>query len=125
MRPIVYEELKVGDEVITRGGVVTGKIIATDVNDPKGFVIAAVLTGIDGDQRVECFRRDGHNIGDAEGDWDIFLPTKKEYVNLYRSNERGTYFAGRTCRFKKDCELNNAEFGYESHVFIKTIEVEL
>lgn len=123
MKPIVYEELKVGDEVVTRTG---RKAEVVKINDgEKRPILIQVKKGMN---RFYCVYvhangRASKSFIDAN---DIFLPPKKEYVNLYSAGYRdwdakGSYSSEQEALEAADKHYKNSK----SWQFIKTIEVEL
>jgi hypothetical protein len=118
MREIVYEELKVGDEVVTRDGR-KGRVLCVDLNDIQNFVIACALTNHKGThEHINLYRESGRFSDDinSELDSDIFLPPKKEKVDIYRLTD-GSYLALKHGSIK---ELVGVDF-----IWMETIEVEI
>lgn len=124
MRPIVYEELKVGDKVVTRDGR-EGRVICTDANIKDGSAHRPIICLIKNKNETEeilSFKKCGAHSS-IEGNTyaeDIFLPPKKELLNLYQWSN-GSYFlvyGDAVVTIPKEYETISCKF-------IKTIEVEL
>jgi len=122
MKPIIFEELKVGDEVVTRDGR-KGRVICADLNSTTHKKMVCVIETHYGSEEVYKYGKNGKLLSSGNHCLDIFLPPKKEILHIYKDFVRPTY---RVC--------NDSIEGYEGDefhelgvkwVFIKTIEVEL
>ena len=117
MKPIIYDELKVGDKVITRD-LREGRIICLDLKGEEPIAIA-LKEGVR--EAVRLYYKDGRYQKAAETNLDIFLAPKKEYVNFYKSKDIGFYCG--ECSYPS---LEDAAAGADFKAdFIKTIEVEV
>ena len=122
MRDIIYSELKVGDKVITRDGR-EGRVICTDFKGFSGATIICAVTNNKGcEQTIHNYKsgRASSYFG-VKSDSDIFLPPKKEYVNLYR------HISGDYNAITMNCVVNARDNAEDCSYgeFVKTIEVEL
>ena len=126
MKAIIYEELKVGDSVITRDGR-KGRVICTDLNMeyPIAFRFPAQKGVPDGAEGVQFSLASGLQYKDEEHPMDIFLPPKTEYVNVYKDKSKlGGYVCGLPCNTKEDAD-DEAHDTNHYRVCVKTIEVEV
>ena len=119
MREIDYKTLKVGDAVITRDGR-KGRVICTDFE--REWPIVCAITDEKGREYTRCFYTDGKQEDTFTAGGDIFLPPKKEYVNLYRDKE-GFYFLGQSAAYNTRQKAESFTQKTEHHHQI--IEVEL
>ncbi len=94
MKPIVYEELKVGDEVVTRDGR-KGRVICTDSKSPHYPIVCLIKSQIEEYPHTfieECphtFTSNGLCASDGrETVLDIFLPSEKVKLILFK--KKGT-----------------------------------
>ena len=128
MRPIVYEELKVGDEVVTRDGR-KGRVICTDVKSVPPLASQPICCLIPseecGSEVPEFYFKDGGWVDHKESPEDIFLPPKKEYVNLYRDKRTGIYWCTEVALEGDEEVRTEIEQEDPAYTFIKTVEIEL
>lgn len=88
MREIIFEELKIGDEVVTRDGN-KGRIICVDLKD-NSYPIAVAVTDEE-KEGIQTNTKEGRFSISRKSSFDIFLSPKKEYVGLYRRSNGGYY----------------------------------
>ena len=119
MKQIDYNTLKVGDKVITRDGR-EGRVICTDLNNPQPIAVAVWSNSKGTREHINQYLKNG-KVSDSDNMMqDIFLPPKKEYVNLYREKEGAYYIFGDVYETKEEAVTAIERLG-----FIKTIEVEV
>ena len=123
MREIIFDELKVGKEVVTRDGR-KGRVICTDYNSPEKRDYPIICLIDDGlAEKIEIYTKSGEYELDYFDDIDIFLPPKTEYVNIYYNSIGNSYYCGESYDDKKHAKV---EVDSKLRVkYIKTIEVEL
>ncbi len=81
MKPIVYEELKVGDEVVTRDG---RKALVLCVDAKSNYPIVCLIKS-ETEEYPEKFTSDGRYFSDVkESCRDIFLPSEKVKLKIYK-----------------------------------------
>lgn len=119
MKPIIFEELKVDDEVVTRDGR-KGRVICTDRKHYCELPIACLISDCEEGEKFTSHRSDGRSCTD-DRDFDIFLPPKKEYVNLYRKNNGEFEVSLHSYSTDTRARHNASSLGS----YIKTIEVEV
>ena len=121
MREIDYKTLKVGDDAITRDGR-KGRVICVDATGK--YRIVCLIDDGDGEVPYSYFIEGAYST--AESDHDIFLPPKKEYVNIYSSHSGmvGRYNITSVHYGSKEEAERNAK-SFRDYKFHQTIEVEL
>ena len=122
MRKIDYETLKNGDAVITRDGR-KGRVICVDA-ETKGISgwqpIVCLIPGENDGEEAKHYCKDGSFIEGETAGHDIFLPPKKEYINVLHRVD-GFALSSITWSNRKDAE----NFGSGQSEYHKTIEVEV
>ncbi len=118
MKEIVYKDLKIGDELVSRSGLQA--FVLAKLDTPCAFKLVVKFICIDR-ETCETYTVDGKsNFPGIESPMDLFIPAKKEYINLHRfDNGRYSVYGPYDCRV--DASISNGE----DPTFIKTIEVEV
>jgi preprotein translocase subunit YajC len=124
MKQIDYNTLKVGDKVITRDGR-EGRVICTDLNNPQPIAVAVWSNSKGTREHINQYLKNG-KVSDSDNMMqDIFLPPKKEYVNLYREDNGFFRVTPNPYQSKSEAE-NMSDYADErGWTYIKTIEVEV
>jgi len=126
MREINYEELKVGDKVVTRDG----REVRIYGLEPDS--IRPIIVWFDEDEtedyrgkEIQQYFSDGRRTASSNGFEDIFLPPKKEYVNLYRDGEGFFRVTPNPYKARSDAETLSVYAEEKGWELVKTIEVEV
>ena len=86
MKPIVYEELKVGDEVVTRDGR-KGLVLCVDAKS-KYPVVCLLKSETEEHEYPHTFTSDGRYDSDGtESCADIFLPSERVKLKIYKCDD--------------------------------------
>jgi len=81
MKPIVYEELEIGDEVVTRDG---RKALVLCADAKSDYPIVCLIKS-EIEEHPEIFTSDGRYHSDGrESGLDIFLPPEKVKLKIYK-----------------------------------------
>lgn len=129
MKPIVYEELKVGDEVVTRDGR-KGRVICTDSKNPPYPIVCLIKSEIEEyadtstSEYPQTFTSNGRYDSDGtESCTDIFLPSERVKLVLFKKKgtEPDEYLNWQI----REATETPATFFINSYEIHSTIEVEI
>lgn len=116
MRKIVYKDLKVGDELVSRCGEAWVVVAKVDSCTNYPLIVRNTVSG-NTMQRTE----EGLVSCSSRAAGDLFMPVKTEYLNLFRYGDDSYVIGGPyDCRSEAHISAEGNPNG-----FIKTIEVEV
>ncbi len=126
MKKIVYEDLKVGQEVVTRDGR-KGRVLCTDLKSRTPIIVAILNPNNNKEDTMRLYKNGNYWNSGTECDNDIFLPSEKGYVNIFRRykgvNNNIAFFCIDAGIFSSEQEAK--DYAYRNPDYIKTIEVEI
>lgn len=123
MKPIVFEELKVGDELVTRDGR-KARVLAIDFKCKDHPLLVAIENKYRRHlEYCEKYYTTGFKYLKGINDDDLFLPPKdvERFYNVYAREEDPGFYIGDTCYIsKRDAKIDAEE---SRDTFIRTIRV--
>lgn len=124
-RPINYDELSVGDPVITRDGR-KARILCTDFKGSGGHCIVFAVESADIEIYGSCDKQGRDSTGSPE--YDLFLPPKVEKIRIYqlKTNDTDTHYpVFKACSEEQALESERCSTALNGYKLLTTVEVEL